>query len=110
MFDAEQFDRAILLRWLRYGQHMPYADSIYEAELTFTGKNISTRPDQTVIVCGCHPTIKAVKEFVRLLVHAFEEDPAHITHSSPSLDFLKCTLEEPGVSVWRVRVVVPYCD
>ncbi len=105
---ATDFDRAVLVRWIRSGQSRPYADSVYEAELTFTGKNISTRPDTITIVCGCHPTEKDVKALAFVLVSPFQEigtDPW-----TARLTVCKCVEKSPGLSRWLIQVVQPYTD
>jgi hypothetical protein len=108
--NVQDHDQIVLVKWISCGQPRPYADSIYEAELIFTGKNSSTRPSATPpFVCGCHPLEKDVLALARVLVHEWNDGSSK--HGlSPYLDFCRKVEEVPGVGRWRVRVVVPFCD
>lgn len=105
--EVEQHDRVIALNWLRCGQPRPYADAVYEAELTFTGKNTSTKPEKFVSVLGCHPTADWVRKIAHLLVHEYSDSN---TGMSPYLSH--CTEKEKGdgYSKWLACVVVPFTD
>jgi len=86
---------------LRSGQPRPYADRVYEAEITgriwwdsLTGEREGTWT----------PSEAQAKVVARAFVQPFSEDPA-----PGALDArLKTIIHIPGG--WRVVVVEPYCD
>lgn len=102
--DPQKFSRVIAVNFLRYGQPRRYADSVYEAEITFTGKDVSIRPG-VVVVCGCDPPEGKVKEFVGILVAKFVEPRQHLM---PYLEELRVLRKGPGFTTWLARVVEPY--
>ena len=101
--DVQKFDRVIGLKWIASGQPRPYADSVYHAELTFTGKS---GPLESVL--GCHPPESCVKEIARVLVHPFCDAPKHGLEST--LRKLECVENVPGLSRWVVVILSPYTD
>jgi hypothetical protein len=105
--DLSNNNRVIGLRWIRSGQSRPYADSVYEAELTFTGKNICTKADLPPLVCGCHPPEVTVKALSRILVSNWSNEAVGC---ATYLDKIECTDKGDGFSRWIVRVVSPFND
>lgn len=103
------FDRAVLVRHIRGGQPRPYADSVYESEIIFAGKNGSTKPESYTSVLGSCPHRDVVAAIAKVLVHEFQEGESDNPFGS-QLQTLECVEKGDGFSRWRVIVVVPYCD
>lgn len=107
LINPENHDRIVLVKHLRAGQPRPYADAVYESEITFTGKNLSTRPEHSTHVLGCHPYESVVKGMAYHLVHEFTEN-GHCMQSY--LKSLECVEKKPGMSRWRVVIICPFTD
>jgi hypothetical protein len=104
MPDLSEAGRIIAVKMLQTGQPRAYADSVYEAEITFTGKNISTRPAGVVLVTGSNPPREFVEKVTRLLVHDWDGG------WGGSLTRMEKIQESRGHSTWAVKIVVPYTD
>lgn len=109
--NVQDFDNIVALKWIKYGQPRRYADSVYEAELIFTGKNISCNKNKdknSILVCGCNPNEEHVKKVCKLLVHSFKEKD--IGMGDATLDRLECLEKGNGFSKWAVKITSPYMD
>lgn len=109
--NAEEADQSIFIKVIQAGQPRPYADSIYEYEITFTGKNISTKPESSVLVIGNSMHRLRALKYIKALCHDFKmpDDPTR-TLGDPVLR--KCDKIEQTAwgSVWHVRIELVYLD
>jgi hypothetical protein len=90
----------IEVKTLHAGQPRPYADSRYEAELTFTNYWDSTTGERQG---EYDPDESVVRDLTRIFVHNFYDKPEWFN------PYLKKT-EKLGLGHWRVEVIEPYCD
>lgn len=96
-------NQVIALKWLQYGQARPYADSVYDAELTFTGRNISTgKAEGHFLVVGGNLAAYKVEPLARLLVHDWGDGWSR-------LEKFEVVAKGDGAYItYRIRVVSPY--
>ena len=84
--------RTVEIEFLKAGQPRPYADSEWEAILTFSGEGGWGSPNE-----------QFVKRAAQVLIVDFKEDPNwHDPH------LLECSEIEPGK--WRVRIHQTFLD
>jgi len=91
----------IEIKDIRCGQPRPYADSIYEAELTFENWWDAMDGEKQG---AWDPPEEFVKRVAQLLVHPFEDPPRH------PLDSRLRSIVKLGRGRWRVEIVEPFCD
>jgi len=117
---------------LRGGQPRPYADAVYEAEITcFVAESLLDGEGELASGCYLELSEEVVRDLCRLFVRPFEDPPGDVF--APRLEVCEpvgptsamvahprlCRPADPKYrdvwlpkkqSRWRVRVREPYCD
>lgn len=88
--------RTIAIETIRGGQPRPYADSYYEAVITYGGG---------IGAIGFDPTEEIVKKHIKAVFHDFYEKDKKEWYQ-PYLE----KLEKVDVGKWRVLIIEPYLD
>lgn len=106
-------DWLVGMRWRRPpSQQRAYGPTVYDAELTFTGRNIGN--GRAVLVYGCHPTLNIVKAVARIMVGPYFERheiaDAMEWHFAPQLQECDELARGPGWSRWRVLITQACTD
>ena len=104
--NTTQYNTCILVKHIRSWQPRPYADSVYESEITFTGKNISTNPDKP-IVCGGNLSPDLAKAYVKLLVRNYSGETEGMM---PYLASFSEIHKDATSITYRAVVREPYTD
>jgi hypothetical protein len=94
--------KTITIETIQAGQPSAYADSVYEAVLTFNQHREDQAPDDSTRI-GYRPTPDTVGALVKILLHHFEAEPGPY---GPRLEHFKEI--KPGC--WHVKIREPYCD
>jgi len=103
-----EYNFCVLVKHIRQGQPRPYADGVYESEITFTGKNISTKPEKTTIVIGGNLGPDLAKRYVKLMVHNFVDDVKN--GMEPYLQHFSEVRRDAGSITYRAIVIEPFLD
>lgn len=96
----------ITVAWIASGQPRRYADSVYEAHISFEGGCGSTQTDFD-LPFGTGMGIEQIKKYVQLHIHSFDEPPQM---GGGELVTLELVERGKTYSVWHAKVVVPYMD